>query len=253
MKDLRAATRGLAFSMLALLGSGGCDSRALQQPGQPVDSGQPVTLQLVVSDVPLELVAPTSLVVQLLVIGAGGNSVTITTPGAPAFASLSGTLLTLAPTREDVGRHDIPLVATTATQQANASLHVIVTRANTGPMWLPPPGIGETMTDASERPVIPRATMEAMVCDKEGDNITFQVEVIPAGTAFAGVATHSQSVDFAVTPPVSHYQDMACHHFLVPLNRLEPGDYDLRILAVDALGQTDPYGWVEIRGFTLAP
>lgn len=232
--------------VLALSGLGGCG-------GGNLGEQQPAHLQLVVEDAPLTLTAPTSVLIQLLVIGDDGGPVSITSPGAPTFASLSGTRLTLTPTRADAGSYDIRLVATSATQEADATLHVEVTRTNTGPMWLPIPTIEGTDTDPSERPVVQQAAMYALVCDNEGDNITLEVEVVPAGAVFKRVPTTSQFIDFAVTPPLSYELPMICGEFRVPLTGLAPGDYDVAIHAVDALGLEDPYGWVPFRGFTLAP
>jgi hypothetical protein len=222
----------------------GCNSSGGQE--------QPVSLALVVSEQPIELVAPMSVLIQLLVIGADGEPVTITAPGAPAFVNLSGTSLTLAPTRADVGDHAVNLVATTATQQSSATLHVNVTRTNTGPIWLPIPMVKGTEMDGSERPVVKQATFQAVVCDNEEDNFIFQLEVVSAGTAFTGTPTASQTVDFAVTPPLPYELPMYCAEFNVPLTGLTPGDYDISAHAVDALGTEDPYGWLQFRGFTLS-
>ena len=225
--------RLLWLAILALSGMEGCGGGNLGP--QP-----PAHLQLVVQDAPLTLVAPTSVLIQLLVVGGDGGSVTITSPGAPAFVSITGSLLTLAPTRADAGRYEVHLVATSATQESEAFLHVEVTRTNTGPMWLPEPIIEGTDTDTSERPIVQQATMYALVCDDEGDNITFEVEAVPAGAAFKRVPTASELVDFAVTPPLSYEEPIICGEFRVPLTGLPPGEYDVAVHAVTRSGSRTP-------------
>jgi len=247
MRNSRVGVVVASFCMLALWGAQACDSTS------PPEMQTPAKLQLVVSDAPLQLVAPTSVLIELIAIGANGKPVTFTAPGAPSFVSLSATLLTLAPTRADVGSYAIPLVAATATQQATATLSVDVTRANTGPMWLPSPFVLGTETVSSDPPVFIAPYLSALVCDDEGDNFTFQVEVVAAGHAFTRKASYTQSIDFTVTPPLSYELPKFCGDFKVPFTGLAPGDYDVAVHAVDVLGAEDPYGWVMLQGFTVAP
>ena len=100
---------------------------------QPAQEAQ---LQLVVSDTPITLQAGQTLALQLLVIGAGSEQATISSPDLPPFAVLQGSLLTLSPSRQYEGDYTLTLVATTQSSNASASLHVTVQRPETAPrLW----------------------------------------------------------------------------------------------------------------------
>lgn len=202
---------------------------------------------LVVGDAPIDLVAPTSLSLQLIVLGAGDRPVTITGESLPSFATLSGSVLTLLPGYGDVGEYDLRLRARAGDATSSAVLRVRVTRGNTGPMWGAMPLVnGSTRADVTGIPVL-----TATVCDKEGDAITLEVEVTPSGSEPTRIATHARTVSFADVPPLPYYHDESCADFRIPLDGLASGSYEWWLHAVDELGAEDPYGWARLGSFVL--
>jgi hypothetical protein len=231
--------------VVALAALGGCFRPGGGDPGG--ESG----FKLVVSDTPVEVAAAGTVIIQLMVLGADGGEVTVTAADLPAFASLDGLVLTLSPGYDDAGDHEIDLVATAGGGRATATLRVHVTRDDTPPMWLPQPMIDEARDVGGDYPWVPTATMGATICDAEGDDITFQVEVVAQGGTPTGVASYQQTISFSVTPPLDWY-DQPCAAFQVPLTGLPDGAYDTYGYAFDSLGLPEPYGWVPFGGFTLA-
>ena len=200
-------------------------------------------LQLLLADDPIALEAPTEILVQIVVVGADGEAVTIASPNLPSFATLTGATMRLAPDYRDAGDYAVDLSATTATSVASGTMRLAITRKNTGPMWLPVPFF--TGGSSSQAPY---ARMDAPVCDKEGDNFTFEIDIEPVNTPVNGVADYTVPVDFAVTPPLPYEMDMSCVELRVEMPGLAAGDYYGKVHAFDVLGAEDPYGWVELGG-----
>lgn len=205
------------------------------------------TLALQLADTPLQLTAPTSVLLQIVVVGADGNAVSVSSPDLPPFASLQGTLLTLAPGYEDVGSYAIELDATTSQATATGVLSVQVTRSNTGPYFLMPMFVNNGV-DGNPVPHLLGA-----VCDKEGDNFTYEVEIVSVDQALANVATYTKLIDFSVTPPVPYVTDASCAEPTFDLGSLPTGQYHGAVHAYDVLGAEDPYGWVPISGVLMQP
>jgi hypothetical protein len=113
---------------------------------------------------------------------------------------------------------------------------------NTAPLWLPVPFVEGTETAPVAYPPLDHPVMHALICDDEGDAITFEVSAasVPDGSA----RVFKQTIDFSVTPPVPYELPKICGEFRVPLEGLPSGRYDVRIHAVDALGLGDRYGWI---------
>jgi len=249
--------------LIAMLAFAGCGSSS-----HDAGSTQKTRFKLVVSDTPIVLQAGHSLALQLLVVGAGSDEATISSPDLPQFATLQGGLLTLSPGREYEGDYDLTLVAEAAASTASAVLHVTVTRHNT------PPAIegGTFMGDASGLAdsfcasfgtctLHGVASIYVNVKDAEGDLVTVDVEVVQSGQAFSGIPTHS------VTAPVGvDHADGSCgsaydafHACIqVPLRDLATGrGYAFAIRLRDALGATATYAcpyptlneWLRSPGF----
>jgi len=207
------------------------------------------SFQLLVQTEPIELVAPTHLIVDVFVVGAPSGEVTITSSNLPAFATISDTTIDLTPVLEDAGDYAIDLVATSGGETARAQLALHIRRTNTGPMWQPVP----YFTDGrSSQP--PYAQIRAPVCDLEHDNFTFEVSVAPLGSSTPNTPDFTHFIDFTQTPPDSTLDTGGwCADFITEMPGLPPGSYHGAIHAVDVLGAEDPYGWVEMGMFQVNP
>ena len=229
----------VAFALLACLGACMFDENA--------DDSEP--LQLVVDDEPLTMEARTSLAVQLIVLGDDGETVTITAPGLPPFATLTGTRLLLEPAFADAGDYAIELTATAGDRTDTEVLRLQVIRNNTGPMWQPVPILEGNNLSLSGYPEVASAVLRVPICDDEGDTITVHAEVVPSGTGFHHTPTHR-----ATKVPDLHYRDdSVCAEIRLPLDGLAAGRYDIALHAVDDLGAEDPFGWVAFGGFVITP
>ncbi|HEY1816730.1 MAG TPA: hypothetical protein VGG74_30490 [Kofleriaceae bacterium] len=189
---------------------------------------------------PIDIEAPTKLLVQIVTVG--GDATSVTSSNLPAFATLTAQTITLDPGYGDAGDYSIDLVATTTEgETAEGTLQLHVTRMNTGPMWLPVPMY------------IAGPALEAAVCDMEGDNFTFELSVAPLGQQPADTPDFTADVDFSVTPPLSYELPNYCANIQIDLTGLGSGDYEADMYAVDALGAPDPYGWVAVPGDFTVP
>jgi hypothetical protein len=187
--DLR---RGLSIVLVVLCS---CD------PAERGDLAQGKNLQLVVTKDPIVLETDHTTVLELLVIGEGADEATISSPDLPPFATLKGSILTLSPTRAFQGDYSLTLVATAGTSTSSAKLQVTVIRFNSAPTLN-----GYTLFDSTgwidtvyhPWPVTFYGTpvFGMHVADAEGDIVTAEMEVIPAGQVFSAVPTH------AATAPV---------------------------------------------------
>jgi hypothetical protein len=227
-------------------------SLACGAPSTEVGAG---ALRVVVDGAPLEVVAGTTTVVQILVMGDGAGSALISSPGLPAFATLTGARLTLAPTREHEGDYAIALVATAGSSEATASLDVRVSRPNTAPVadenlvvMLDDGWSRNISTCPGQRCAIAGTpSVEVFVTDADGDPVTVELELVEAGQPFPGTATYATT---SAAFPVDF-----------PLPGLIPGTaYEFAIRARDAVGAwwaSSPGGqWFEWPGrytFTQGP
>ncbi|HEY3801883.1 MAG TPA: hypothetical protein VGL61_04715 [Kofleriaceae bacterium] len=182
---------------------------------------------------PIDIEAPTMLLVQIVTVG--GDATSVTSANLPAFATLTAQTITLDPGYADAGDYSIDLVATTTDgDTAEGTLLLHVTRANTGPMWLPVPMY------------IAGPALEGAVCDMEGDNFTFELSVAPLGQQPADTPDFTANVDFSVTPPLPYELPNNCANIVVDLTGLASGQYVADMYAIDVLGAPDPYGWVPV-------
>lgn len=200
------------------------------------------SLQLVVSDTPVELAAGETLRVKVLVIGDGSSSAVLSSPDLPPFATLQGTDLTLSPTRSHEGDYAFTLVATASTGTASAVFHLRVSRSNTPPRLLSAFSLWDG--DRFRLPFVcpgPACTVSgipgfvAFMRDDEGDDLTLELEVAPLGQPFTGVATHS------ITVPSGHDEAGVCQTADTCVRLQMPGlvagsDYHFTVRLRDALG-----------------
>lgn len=196
---------------------------------------------LAVDDAPIDIEAPGSILVQLVVIGADGEDVTIEAPDLPSFGTLDGAHLTFEPGFEDAGDYAFELVARSGTQVDGATMRLHVTRVNTAPYWVP-----SMMISGGAEPLF-----SVVVVDDEGDAMTVEVEAVPAGTPSSMTATHSTTAE----PDLLYYATeehpyAAGAEVEVPLTGLSPGDYDYRVRVLDELGAEGPYAWYHFGTFT---
>ena len=162
-------------------------------------------LRFVSSDSSIVLETNQTVVLQLLVVGVGSNEAVISSPDLPAFATLDGSRLTLAPGRSYEGDYLLTLLAKTPSSTASSVLHVSVTRRNTPPsvslilvsdptgIW---PACNPMLRTSDELHGL--ASVDVVVSDAEGDAVTIEAEVVPKGQAFSGVATHSITASVGV-------------------------------------------------------
>src|SRR5437867_2785571 len=162
---------------------------------QPAQEAQ---LQLVVSDTPITLQAGQTLALQLLVIGAGSEQATISSPDLPPFAVLQGSLLTLSPSRQYEGDYTLTLVATTQSSNASASLHVTVQRPETAPrLWFfsisgtSGDNLGGFCLDFSNCILYGTPIISLSAADDEGDPVTWDVELVPSDQPLSGSPTQT--------------------------------------------------------------
>jgi hypothetical protein len=144
---------------------------------------------------PITLETGKSIVLQLLVIGQRSGEAVISSPDLPAFATLDGSRLTLAPARSFVGDYAITLVAKSGSDTTSATLHVAVRRENTPPSarfwgWADSNG-AQSMYCRPTGPLQGTPSIFAWVRDEEGDTVTWEVEVVKKGEPFTGKATYS--------------------------------------------------------------
>lgn len=208
------------------------------------------TLRIVVADAPVEIVAGSTLLVQVLVIGPGASAGVISSPDLPPFATLAGSLLTLSPTRAFEGDYPITLVATAGSNIASAVLHVRVSRPNAPPelswvsmsdddlsrSWNVCPGGWCTIAGL--------ASVVVVVQDDDRDDVTVELELVPSGQPFTGEPTHSATIPSGnATATCGAAAPSACA--AIPLPGLVPGSsYKFALRLRDALGATGVYpGW----------
>lgn len=233
--------------IVALLMGCGSSETSSAPPGE--------TFALLVSSEPVEIQAPTTILVQIIVVGGDGAPVSITATDLPPFATLSGSALTLSPTLADAGDYAVTLTATSGTKQDSATLRLHVTRLNTPPMWAPVPMIQDaarTINVSSGGTITGTPYLWAVVYDDEADDMTLDAEIVPVGRPFTGVPTHSFPASPTRQPYIASWSTHA--EVFSPLDGLTaPGSYAYQLRVTDALGAVDPYGWVEFGTFSLVP
>ena len=230
-------------------------SAAVLACGGEAVSNRTTTFQLVVPATSIEIAGGDTKTIQLLVLGEGAEPVAVTGE-LPAFATLQGDLLTLAPSRADLGQWDVELVATAGTQAASATLIVNVTRTNTAPTW----GSSDLMMSDDAGIYGPGACMAPdrsdccpgtscligtspaitlRVCDAEGDAVIVDVEVVPLSDPFTNVPTHSVTGRAGTHTFRCGGSSEECGCFDVPLDGVSPDTaYAFSVRTRDEWGAT---------------
>jgi hypothetical protein len=189
----------------------------------------------------VEMNAGSTTVIEMLVLGASPDAVAFRATNLPAFATLRGTELTVAPGRQDAGEYAITLIATVASESQSAPLNLLVHRTNTPPKW----GGGFMFGDDTgfRRDCLSPSTCTArgtpklymFVCDPENDRVVIDVEVVPRGQPFTGVPTHSTSLPTEY--PSGASRDCATAYGPVSLTGLAvEHSYDYAIRVSDEFG-----------------
>ena len=195
----------------------------------------------------------------LLVVGTVPGPVTFSGRNLPAFAMLSGSVLTLAPTRADMGDYSLTLIAAAGGESQSSTLRVSVLRFNSPPTG----GFGYFSDDTSHyettcpNPVtctaIGTPVLHLGFCDAEGDGVTTELEVIERGRPFTKTPTYST---FVPAGAASRYNDGKCGEVTFPLPGLTlQQSYDFAIRLSDEFGAvtmhandfevvTAPEGWM---------
>jgi hypothetical protein len=181
------------FAMIAAFGCGGQTSQfRLSVPSAEFADGQPPTI---------EMETEQTHVVQFVLVGGVPPNVVFSGINLPSFATMAGSLVTLAPGRGDAGTFVVTVSASDGKHSDVASLRVVVNRGNTAPRWQASGGsyffgddLGLHFAAYCPGPhctAVGTAKVQALVCDDDDDGVTVEVEVVPAGTPFSGRATHS--------------------------------------------------------------
>jgi hypothetical protein len=152
----------------------------------------------------LQVEAGQTLLIQLIVLGAEGQEVVITGTVLPAFATLEGSLLRLAPGMSTLpGDYPLELTAAAGMESTKATAIVSVHRQNTAPSVSEGWALDGELAKCGCFFQFPYLNTNppchytddpgygVMVKDAEGDSFVMEFEVQPEGTAFTGVATHS--------------------------------------------------------------
>lgn len=167
---------------------------------------QETQLQLLVSDMPITMQAGQTLALQLLVIGAGSEQATISSPDLPPFATLQGSRLTLSPSRQYEGDYTLTLVASTQSSTASASLRLTVQRPETAPrpqvFFLSATNgdnLGGFCLDLPTCVLYGTPIFYLSAVDDEGDPVTWDIELVSSEQPFSGSPT--QTLTQPVTRP----------------------------------------------------
>jgi hypothetical protein len=201
----------------------------------------------------LEMPAGETRMLAIVVVGTVSEPVTFAMKGAPAFATLDGSVVTFSPQRPDAGDYQIELVASAGRESATERLALSVTRYNTPPKtsfsMIP---LGDLTGSRSACMYAPRCTLgpdpylQTVVCDPDGDALTVDVEVVVRGTPFSGTPSFSASAP-ATYPPDPRTGN--CARIYIHMPGLAPDQsYDFAIRARDPFGGVAltpgfPDGW----------
>jgi hypothetical protein len=210
--------------------------------------------------------------IQLVVMGTGADPISLSASNLPTFASLSGMLLSLSPSRADAGVYTITLTATAGTQSQNADLQVVVHRSNRpplfgggAPMLADDNGLRDSLncTNESWCTAYGRVKLYYGACDPDGDSVTLDLEIVPRGTQFSGKPTVSVSAPVGRPQnPTVLFNTANCVMMELPLPELVPEvSYDLAVRVTDAFGaiaaeRDSPLyqdGWLRVQGFDQGP
>src|SRR5437868_2982741 len=207
----------------------------------------------------------------LLVVGTVPGPVTFSGKNLPSFATLSGSVLTLAPTRADMGDYSLTLIATASGESQSSILRISVLRSNS-----PPAGGFEYFTDDTSHytntcpnpatcTAIGTPVLHLRFCDAEGDGVTTELEVVERGRAFTKTPTYST---FVPAGAAIRFNDGTCADVTFPIQGLTlQRSYDFAMRFSDEFGAvtthnnnnpdvvTAPDGWMTsvFWGFDQGP
>ena len=217
---------------------------------------QSASLELVMPATPIEIAGGHTREIQILVIGAPAEEVRLSAQ-LPSFATLVGSLLTLAPQRADAGNYQLTITARAGAQSTSSELYVTVSAPNSPPTWSPrdvmlgnddgvfsnPPGPGGTLSPMicpSDNCVLanPVSVFVQGICDADGDSVTVDVEVISLGAEFTKTPSHTVSAQMGRPQTVyCQYVDPNCNCFQLPLGVLASDtSYEFAVRIMDEHG-----------------
>ena len=175
-------------------------------------------------------------------IGTVQSAVSFSLEGAPAFATLEGSLVTLAPQRADQGDYTFSIRATAGSQSQAATVTVSVNRFNTAPRFPNQIGLsddtGWRYSGFCPSPAFCTTLGTPVLligfCDDEGDGVTVDAEVVERGHPFAKKPTHSIKAPARVLGPE---RAGTCGGVELPLAALPAGrSYDFALRITDEFG-----------------
>jgi hypothetical protein len=208
----------------------------------------------------IEMQTEQTRVVQFVLVGNVPPNVVFAGINLPSFATMAGSLMTLAPGRGDAGTFVISVSASDGKQTDVTSLRVIVTRGNAAPRWSDELGsyiFGDdhgahfaALCPGVHCTAVGTAKLLGMFCDADDDEVKVEVEVVPLGTPFSGQATHSAIAPRGTTRSCTGQQTV------VPLTGLSPEqsyEFAVRVSdefgAVANLGDSQRDGWIHWQGY----
>jgi hypothetical protein len=198
--------------------------------------------------------------IAFMLVGSPSGRIAFSAQGLPTFATLSGPLLMLTPTRRDQGEFMVTVTASAGAESASISLRIVVHRQPTPPTWVDL-GLPYFLSDDKgphHKSICPgpycttvgTPKLTAQLCDDSGDAINFEVEVVPRGQPFVGRATHSSSLARSSGSGPS-YPTAHCGTVIVALTGLvAEQSYAFRLRISDEFGvvaaspPADAGGWV---------
>ena len=214
----------------------------------------------------VEMRAGETLSIAFVLVGNVPDHVTFSATGLPSFATLSGAVLTLAPTRRDQGEFTFTVAASAGSESASTSVRLVVSLSNTAPTWNGQvwPYLVEDDKGFHHAMICPGphctivGTMKVHlnVCDDDGDGINLDVEVVPRGQAFSGQATYSGSLPRLSGPSNNPYKPTQnCGQLSVALPGLSPDQsYEFTLRISDEFGATAVYStWADDHGWMHPP
>ncbi len=164
------------------------------------------------------------------------DMLTFTSMGLPAFGTIAGNVLTLAPMLGQAGVFTVIITASDGDLTDSKTFTLSVSASNTAPNLS-----NAGQFDNASAPITPGATVtgpptiRATVADAQGDSVKLEVEVTTG--AFTNVANQTS----ALTAPGT---------LSVPLGSLPAGNYKWQVRALDSAGL--PSAWTAFNGGATA-
>ena len=178
----------------------------------------------------LNLIAGTSAMVTLVGSDPDGDTVTYTATNLPAWATLAGSTITLAPPVGTVDTRSIVSTVSDGVLTAVRSFTLTVTAAvNQAPVLTALRQVdGANATVAAGATVAVTPILGGTVSDPESDTVKLEAEVRPLAAAFTNVPTHTAALG-------------AAGQLLLNLGSLTSGTYKWQLRAVDSKGAASAF------------